>query len=69
MFGTATDPVFCPVSRLNSLMVEATSSDAQTRFPEGPRAIPSESLPSSGALMPPVTSVDLTRPDRESSEV
>jgi hypothetical protein len=57
-----TEPAFDPVERLNSVMVEATSSEIQTLLPPGRRVIPSESVPMPGALIPPVTLPEVIRP-------
>lgn len=35
MLGTSTEPVFAPSDRLNSVMVEAISSETQTPEPDG----------------------------------
>lgn len=57
-----TEPAFEPLERLNSVIVESTSSEIQTLFPPGRRAIPSESAPMPGALMAPVTLPEVIRP-------
>jgi hypothetical protein len=50
------------MERLNSVMVELTSSEIQTLLPPGLRVIPSESVPMLGALMAPVTLPEVIRP-------